>query len=202
MTSPDAPSMQQLWNFDEVQKAVRQVAKSIDDRYSGNESVNLVPVLTGAMPFCSSLAMELERLTPGKWCIAPVFVTTYLDDGLVREPMVEFPSKFNDSVDPESPVVIVDDLLDTGATMGHLVQEFKRGGFAEVSVCVLVDKPSARKNDLTPDFCALVSDTDAWLVGYGMDTQKRYRALDGIYILEPPPAPPDQKQLVLPEQQD
>ena len=190
--------MQILWTFEEIQEAIRQVAKSIDDLYSENESVNLVPVLTGAMPFCSGLAMELERLTPGKWCIAPVFVTTYLDDGLVREPMVEFPSKFNESVAPDSPVVIVDDLLDTGATMAHLVQEFGLGGFAEVSVCVLVDKPSARKNDLSPDFCALVSDTDAWLVGFGMDTHKRYRALDGIYILDPPPAPPDQKQLVLP----
>ena len=51
------------------------------------------------------------------------------------------------------------------------------------------------KNDLSPDFCALVSDSDAWLVGYGMDTEKRYRALDGIYTLNPPPSQPDQKQL-------
>ena len=109
--------------------------------------------------------------------------------------MIEFPSKFNEAIDPHSPVVIIDDLLDTGTTMGHLVQEFKRGGFAEVAVCVLVDKPYARKNDLSPDFCALVSDSDAWLVGYGMDTEKRYRALDGIYILNPAPSEPDQKQL-------
>lgn len=198
MASSDTPLMHLLWTYEQVQEATRQVAKSIDERYSDSDAVNLVPVLTGAMPFCSGLAMELERLSPGKWCIAPVFVTTYLDDGLVREPMVEFPSKFNDSIDADSPVVIVDDLLDTGTTMAHLVQEFRRGGFAEVSVCVLIDKPSARKNDLSPDFCALVSDSDAWLVGYGMDTQKRYRALDGVYVLEPPPALPDQKQLDFP----
>ena len=198
MTTSEVPSMHLLWSYEEVQDAIRQVAKSIVETYSDAQAVNLVPVLTGAMPFCTGLAMELERLTPGKWCISPVFVTTYLDDGLVRAPMVEFPSKFNDSIDADSPVVIVDDLLDTGTTMGHLVQEFKRGGFAEVSVCVLVDKPSARKNDLSPDFCGLVSDTDAWLVGFGMDTQMRYRALDGIYILEPPPTPPNQKQLTLP----
>jgi len=198
MTTSEVPSMHLLWSYEEVQDAIRQVAKSIVETYSDAQAVNLVPVLTGAMPFCTGLAMELERLTPGKWCISPVFVTTYLDDGLVRAPMVEFPSKFNDSIDADSPVVIVDDLLDTGTTMGHLVQEFKRGGFAEVSVCVLVDKPSARKNDLSPDFYGLVSDTDAWLVGFGMDTQMRYRALDGIYILEPPPTPPNQKQLTLP----
>jgi hypothetical protein len=61
--------MHLLWAFEEVQEAIRQVAKSIDDLYSENQTVNLVPVLTGAMPFCSGLAMELERLTPGKWCI-------------------------------------------------------------------------------------------------------------------------------------
>ena len=135
--SSNGPTMHLLWAFEEVQAAIRKVAKSIDDLYSENQAVNLVPVLIGAMPFCSGLAMELERLTPGKWCIAPVFVSTYLDDGLVREPMVEFPSKFSESIDPNSPVVIIDDLLDTGTTMGHLVQEFKRGGFAEVTVCVL-----------------------------------------------------------------
>ncbi len=198
MELSSVPSMHMLWSYDEVQTAIRQVAKSVNDLYSYSDAVNLVPVLTGAMPFCSDLAMELERLSPGKWCIAPVFVTTYLDDGLVREPMVEFPSKFNDSIDADSPVVIIDDLLDTGTTMAHLVNEFKRGGFAEVSVCVLVDKPSARKNDVSPDFCALVSDSEAWLVGYGMDTQKRYRALDGVYVLELPPEFPDQKQLDFP----
>ena len=65
-------------------------------------------------------------------------------------------------------------------------------------MCVLVDKPSARKNDLSADFCGLVSDSDAWLVGYGMDTQKRYRSLDGIYTLDTAPSQPDQKQLDFP----
>ena len=47
------PTMHLLWAFEEVQTAIRQVAKSIDDLYSGDRAVNLVPVLTGAMPFCS-----------------------------------------------------------------------------------------------------------------------------------------------------
>lgn len=191
------PDLNLLWSFDEIQVAIKRVAVAVHEAYADHDSVNLVPVLTGAMPFGTGLAMELERLSPGKWRLAPVFVSTYQNDGLVRAPVIEFPSKFGDAVDPAAPAILIDDLLDTGTTMGTLVYEMKQAGFSEVAVCVLVDKPSARLNDLKPDFYALLSETYAWLVGYGMDTQMRFRCLDGIYTLDPGPAEPEDVQLGL-----
>jgi hypoxanthine phosphoribosyltransferase len=186
-----------LWSSHEIDIAIKRVASAVNDAYADYSSVNLVPVLTGAMPFATGLGMELERLCPGKWRLAPVFVSTYQNDGLIRSPVIEFPSKFGDAVDPIAPAILIDDLLDTGTTMGTLVHEMKQAGFADVAVCVLVDKPAARLNELKPEFYALLSETEAWLVGYGMDTQMRYRFLDGIYTLDPGPLEPKDFQLGL-----
>ena len=182
------PPFRLLWSSVQVESAIQLVAKAIHQSYALHESVNLVPVLTGGMPFGTSLAMELERLAPGKWRLAPVFASSYSGDGMVGVPAIEIPQKFDESVDFQAPLIIIDDLLDTGTTMNALVRRIKQCGIEQVAVCVLVDKPSMRKSDLTPDFSALVSPSDAWLVGYGMDTQMRYRALDAIYAMDPPPA--------------
>ena len=188
MESSMVPPFRLLWSSVQVQSAIQLVAKAIHQSYAPHESVNLVPVLTGGMPFGTSLAMELERLAPGKWRLAPIFASSYSGDGMVGAPVIEIPQKFGESVDFQAPVIIIDDLLDTGATMNVLVHRMKQCGFEQVAVCVLVDKPFRRKNDLTPDFRALVSPSDAWLVGYGMDTQMHYRALDAIYAMDLPPA--------------
>ena len=182
------PSFRLLWSSAQVQSAIQLVAKAIHQSYAPHDSVNLVPVLTGGMPFGTSLSMELERLAPGKWRLAPIFASSYSDDVMVGTPVIDIPQKFAESVNFQAPVIIIDDLLDTGTTMNVLVNRIKQLGFEQVAVCVLVDKPSRRKIDFTPDFRALVSPSDAWLVGYGMDTQMQYRALDAIYAMDPPPA--------------
>jgi hypoxanthine phosphoribosyltransferase len=188
MGSSMVPPFRLLWSSVQVQSAIQLVAKVIHQSYAPHESVNLVPVLTGGMLFGTSLAMELERLAPGKWRLAPIFASSYSGDGMVGAPVIEIPQKFNESVDFQAPVIIIDDLLDTGTTMNALVHRMKQRGFPQVAVCVLVDKPYKRKSDLTPDFRALVSPSNAWLVGYGMDTQMYYRALDAIYAMDLPPS--------------
>lgn len=198
MGSSMVPPFRLLWSSVQVQSAIQLVAKEIHQSYAPHESVNLVPVLTGGMPFGTSLAMELERLAPGKWRLAPIFASSYSGDGMVGAPVIEIPQKFNESVDFQAPVIIIDDLLDTGTTMNALVHRMKQRGFPQVAVCVLVDKPYKRKSALTPDFRALVSPSDAWLVGYGMDTQMYYRALDAIYAINLPPAEAYQVAMDLP----
>ena len=188
MESSVVPPFRLVWSSVQVRSAIQLVANAINQSYASHESVNLVPVLTGGMPFGTSLAMELERLAPGKWRLAPIFASSYSGDEMVGASFIEIPQKFGESVDFQAPVILIDDILDTGTTMDALVDRMKQCGFAQVAVRVLVDKPSARKNDLTPDFTALVSPSDAWLVGYGMDTQMHYRALDAIYAMDRPPA--------------
>ena len=60
----------------------------------------------------------------------------------------------------------------------------KIGGAKSVKTCTLLDKPSRREVDFTPDYRG-VEIPDEFVVGYGLDYAEQYRALPYIGILKP-----------------
>lgn len=178
------PRLRVLWNADEVRNGVLDLATRIAEAYRDAPVVNLVPVLTGGLHVAAALSAALERIVPGKWLIAPIFASTYAGDGVLERPAIDFPERFDRAIDPLAPVVLVDDLLDTGTTMSALVAMLDARGLAPVRVCVLIDKPQRRATPLQPDFFAFRTVDDCWLVGFGMDSGRRYRGLESICALE------------------
>lgn len=90
-------------------------------------------------------------------------------------------------VSPESPaagrhVVIVDDILDEGATLAAIIEHFKKAGAASVSTAVLLDKAHDRKavEGLKPDYCELTVE-DRYVFGFGMDYKGYWRNAPGIF---------------------
>jgi hypoxanthine phosphoribosyltransferase len=90
---------------------------------------------------------------------------------------------------PDSPlegrtVVIVDDILDRGVTLGAVAEQCRRQGAAEVLTCVLTEKDiPGRLSCVTPDFRGIFV-PDRFIVGCGMDYRGRWRELPGLYALE------------------
>lgn len=76
-------------------------------------------------------------------------------------------------------VLLVDDIADTGGTLAQARELLLAKGAARVATCVLLDKPSRRKVDFTPDFAGFKID-DLFVVGYGLDHANRYRCLPFI----------------------
>ena len=74
-------------------------------------------------------------------------------------------------------VVVVEDVVDTGLTLGFLVGELRRRGAAEVDVCALADK-GVRRLLPTPLRYRGIEVPDVYLLGYGLDYAGRYRNLD------------------------
>ena len=185
-TSPSDvnPALRLMWSSEEIQEAVVLIAKQLVNSFSKIETVNLIPIMSGALPFAASLSAVLEDLAPGKWVIAPIFASAYDDDQKIGAPIVEFPSRFNDRVDFNAPAVIVDDMLDSGVTMTTVVKILAERGFSDIQICVLVDRILPRKNDIVADFHALEVGTDHWLVGFGFDTDQRFRGSSAVYYLE------------------
>jgi hypoxanthine phosphoribosyltransferase len=175
-----------LWSREQIAAAVDTVADRMVEAYREEPAVNLVPVMAGALPFAAALLGALERRATGKWLVAPVSASAYAADARVSEPVLEFPERFPRQVDVGVPAVIVDDLLDTGRTMAALGEALRARGFPQVDLCVLVDKTAARSVDVTPAFYGLRFAEDDWLVGFGMDHERRYRGLDAIYRLTAP----------------
>jgi len=171
-----------LVSAEDVRAAVEDLAEAIDAAFHDASVVNLVPVMTGGLHLAAALSSALERHSPGKWQLAPIVAGAYNGDNDLAEPHIELPSRFDQQIDPSGPVVIVDDLLDSGTTMSALVALFRERGLDPVQVCVLIDKAAKRRVPIEPDFCGFRLQDDAWLVGFGMDSGRRHRGLDAIYV--------------------
>ena len=171
-----------LYSKREVLSAVASLAKSIAEYYDGLNTVNVVPVMTGGMQFAAALLSELEKIRPGKWLVSPIFASAYSGDAILTEPTIEFPQTFDNRVDFNAPTVVVDDLLDTGTTMVRLMKNIQLKGMKKVDLAVLIDRERSQPKDIIPRFCGFQLKSEQWLVGFGMDSEQRYRGLEAVYV--------------------
>ena len=84
----------------------------------------------------------------------------------------------------ELDIVIVEDIIDSGRTLSYLVDYLRLGGAHSVKTCTLLDKPSRRQVDFTPDYTGKII-PDEFVVGYGLDYAEQYRALPYVGVLQP-----------------
>ena len=80
-------------------------------------------------------------------------------------------------------VVIVEDIIDTGVTLSHLVPMLKERGARSVKLATLLSKPARRQVEVPVDYNGFEI-PDAFVVGYGLDYDSRYRNLPYIGILK------------------
>jgi hypoxanthine phosphoribosyltransferase len=79
----------------------------------------------------------------------------------------------------------VEDILDTGLTLGFLLERLQARQPASLKLCVLLSKRIRRAYDITPDYKGF-DVPDGFVVGYGIDYADRYRSLPAIYTLSFP----------------
>ncbi len=153
---------------------VRRVAGEISRDYAGRSPLFL-PVLNGAFVFASDL-LRLVRL---ECQVSFVKLRSY--EG------VESAGRVCDliGVGPEvegRDVVVVEDIVDTGLTMSHMLESLRRLRPASVAVCSLLVKPGKLRCPLDVRYCALRIPDD-FVVGYGLDYDGYGRNLRGIYTI-------------------
>jgi hypoxanthine phosphoribosyltransferase len=81
-------------------------------------------------------------------------------------------------------VLIVEDILDTGLTLGYLMENLKRRNPASLAICALLDKQKARDRLVEPRYTGFRI-PDRFVVGYGLDYAQKYRNLPYIGVLRP-----------------
>lgn len=80
--------------------------------------------------------------------------------------------------------LIIEDIIDSGNTLSYLTDYLILKGAKSVKTCTLLDKPSRRVVDYTPDYVGLEI-PDEFVVGYGLDYAEKYRALPYVGVLKP-----------------
>lgn len=164
----------------ELDRITTRLAAEIDKDYGGEDKrLVLVCILKGSLVFMGDLMKKLtipveidcmKVSSYGAGTVTTGSVNIYLD--LIRPDM------------NECDILIVEDIIDSGTTLSYLTKYLLGKGAKSVKTCTLLDKPSRRKVDYTPDYCGLEI-PDEFVVGYGLDYAERYRALPYVGILKP-----------------
>ena len=84
----------------------------------------------------------------------------------------------------DADVVIIEDIIDSGRTLEKLSHLLAKRGAHSVRCCTLLDKPERRQVNLNADYVGM-NIPDAFVVGYGLDFDEKYRNMPYIGILKP-----------------
>ena len=79
-------------------------------------------------------------------------------------------------------VIIVEDIVDTGASIEHMVEELKTKKPASIRVCTLFFKPKAYQRQIPIDYPAMHIGNE-FIVGYGLDYDQLGRNYKDVYVV-------------------
>ena len=169
-----------LLTEEEIDALTTKIAEQIDKDYSNREKkLLLLGILKGSVVFMSDLMKKIKRPVE----IDFMKVSSYGAG-------TETTGKINIILDlhrtdlKETDIIIIEDIIDSGRTLSYLVEYLKLGGASSVSTCTLLDKPSRRQVEFTPDYVG-AEIPDEFVVGYGLDFAEKYRTLPFVGILKP-----------------
>ncbi len=174
-----------IYTEEEIQKRVKELAREVDNYIEstiGKEEIWKRPpiavcILRGASVFMADLTRSME--VPIEYDF--ISVSTYGD---ATEPGEVRVLKDLDRSITNRIVLIVEDIVDTGETLHHLLKSFQARNPRSVKITTLLDKSSRRKKDIAIDFTGFDLAEDLFLVGYGMDYAGKYRNLPFIGTLK------------------
>jgi hypoxanthine phosphoribosyltransferase len=157
-------------------RRVRSLAREIETDFAGRDLV-IVALLNGTVVFLADLLRGLSMPLRLDF----IGVSSY---GVGTESAdVIFTKELRLDVGGRD-VLVVDDILDTGKTLARVTAKLSKLKPRQIKVCVLLDKPSRRVEQITADYVGFII-PNHFVVGYGLDYAERYRNLPFVGILHP-----------------
>lgn len=155
----------------------KELAKDIMD-YIGEDEAVLVANLKGSVLFYADLIREIKSNN-----VLLDFLSTESYEGTQTTGNVKITRDLSCAIAGKK-VVIIEDIVDTGLTLEHILRYIRDIHEPHsVKVCVLLDKPSNRRVDLSADYAGFEIENE-FVVGYGLDYNGKLRNLPYIAILE------------------
>ena len=156
-----------------LDEAVSALAIRLSADYAGREPLFVV-VLTGAFMFASDL---LKRMTEP---CEIVFIRVASYEGTDSTGVVQEVLGLRENIQGRH-IIIVEDIVDTGTTMHHLLPTLLAKGPASVEIATLFYKPASLRHELDLRYVALEIPND-FVVGYGLDYDGLGRNLPDVYV--------------------
>ena len=162
-----------MYSEETIRNRVVELGASIAGDYEGKVPL-LIAVLNGSVVFLADLIRVLD--IPLHLDFMAVSSYRPSAGGAVRI------IKDLDQPVAGRPVLIIEDIIDTGLTIGYLVRSLGLRDPADISICTLLNRTVRRLVDLPIKYVGFEI-PDQFLVGYGLDSEQAYRNLPFLGIL-------------------
>lgn len=172
-----ADKIKVLVSEEEADKRIEELGKKISEDYAG-KSVHLICILKGGAFFMCELAKRITVPVTMDFMSVSSYGSGTTSSGVVR-----IIKDLDESLEGKD-VIIVEDIIDTGRTLQHLVKILNERHPNSIRLCTLLDKPERREENITikVDYVGF-NIPDEFVVGYGLDYDQKYRNLPYIGVV-------------------
>ncbi len=161
---------------EDIKREIKRIAGDLRRDLEGKDPVFLC-VLNGAFIFASDLYREVN---------IPESVITFMRyksyEGTSSTGNVKQIGDLYEDIKGKD-VVIIEDIVDTGLTAAHMIEDIKKREPASIRFVTLLHKPESSRNGFKPDYAAFEI-PPKFIIGYGLDLDGKVRGLKDIYVLE------------------
>ena len=164
-----------LISKEEIEKKIQSLAEQIMKDYAGEE-IYMVCVLKGGIFFMVDLARKIK----GDVLFDFMVVSSY-GSGTESSGHIMIKKDLDGNIEGKN-VLIVEDIIDSGNTLSQLRRFLLARNPKSLKICTILDKPSRREVEVPVDYVGFEI-PNAFVVGYGLDYDQRYRNLDYIGVL-------------------
>ena len=171
--------LQVLYDEVTIQKRNKELAAQIDKYAHDNQISELVflVVLKGAAMFAMDLCRHIETLHSWEFIRAKSYVSDQAG-GMHSSGAVQI----SDADVKGKDVIVIEDIVDTGLTMKHMMKKLKTDGAKSIRVCTLLDKPAGREHEVQVDFVGFTLEGSPFIIGYGLDLDEKLRNVPFIGV--------------------
>ena len=169
--------LQLLYSPEEIDVAVKRLAQEIERDYQGK-----IPLLLGVLKGCFVFMADLVRYLEIPLEMEFIQLLSYGRGRRESSGEVEMVQGLRTPVEGKD-ILIVEDIVDKGFTLAYLIGHLWEKKPSSIRVCALFDKAECREVRVPIDYVGL-SIPDAFVVGYGLDYDEKYRQLPGLYLLK------------------
>ena len=167
-----------LFSSEQIDARVRELGAAISRDYAGRDLV-IAGVLRGAAFFLIDLARAISIPVALDFMAISSYGPSSKASGVVR-----IVKDLEEEIAGRD-LLVVEDIVDTGLTLGYLLRILRERGPASLRVCTLLDRAVRRIVEPPIAYRGFVV-PDTFLVGYGLDYRQRYRNLPFIALFKPP----------------
>ena len=166
-----------LIDAERIATRVKELGAEIARDYASSSGLVLVCVLKGSFVFTADIARAIDL----PFRVEFLGVRSY-GEGTKSSGVVQITHDLSRPIEGED-ILIVEDIVDTGLTIAHLLELLKTRKPASVKVCSLLHKPARTRVVVPIDYLGFTIE-DKFVVGYGLDWAERYRNLPFIGLVE------------------